>query len=141
MRRLLTALVMALFVLGGLASPLYAQAPKEPAKTETKQPAKPAAPKKAPLDLNTASEDELKALPGIGEAYSKRIIENRPYARKDELVKKKVNPLPSPRCRCARGHPILGRGRSVSHWHMIRPIRSVEPPALNGTTSRTGRAG
>jgi hypothetical protein len=36
MRRLLTALVMALFVLGGLASPLYAQAPKEPAKTETK---------------------------------------------------------------------------------------------------------
>jgi competence protein ComEA len=44
------------------------------------------------LDVNTASEDELKALPGIGEAYSKKIIENRPYARKDELVKKKVIP-------------------------------------------------
>jgi competence protein ComEA len=42
-----------------------------------------------------ASEDELKALPGIGEAYSKNIIEHRPYARKDELVKKKLIPQPT----------------------------------------------
>src|SRR5437867_2514286 len=93
MLRLITAMVVAVFALGSLTSPLYAQAGKEPAKTETKQPAnKPAAPKKAPLDLNTASEEELKALPGIGEAHSKKIIENRPYARKDELVKKKLIP-------------------------------------------------
>ena len=90
MLRLITALVVAVFALGAFASPLYAQAGTEPAKTETKQPAP--APKKATLDLNTASEDELKALPGIGEAYSKKIIENRPYARRDELVKKKVIP-------------------------------------------------
>ena len=43
-----------------------------------------------PLDINTATADELKALPGIGDAYSKKIIEQRPYNRKDEQVQKKV---------------------------------------------------
>jgi competence protein ComEA len=44
------------------------------------------------VDINSASADELKAIAGIGDAYSKKIIENRPYKRKDELVQKKVVP-------------------------------------------------
>jgi DNA uptake protein ComE-like DNA-binding protein len=45
-----------------------------------------------PLDINSASEKDLQQLPGIGEALSRKIVENRPYARTDELVRKKVIP-------------------------------------------------
>jgi competence protein ComEA len=61
----------------------------KPAKSETKGAAEK---KHAPLDINSATPAELETLPGIGTAYAKKIVDNRPYKRKDELVQKNVVP-------------------------------------------------
>lgn len=96
MARLLM-LVFALLFAVGVALPPAVTAQSTPAKVE-KSDAKSSkadtkgAGKKAPLDINSASAAELETLPGIGEAYSKKIVENRPYQRKDDLVQKKVVP-------------------------------------------------
>ena len=68
-------------------TPPKADSKMAPAAKETK-----AAPKAELLDINSATADELKALKGIGDAYSAAIIKGRPYKGKDELVQKKIVP-------------------------------------------------
>ncbi|MBI3825071.1 MAG: helix-hairpin-helix domain-containing protein [Candidatus Rokubacteria bacterium] len=97
MTRLLALIVALVFVAGAAVGPAAAQSKAKDAATkaaDTKAAAKDKVEAKSAkkLDLNSATEDELKALPGIGDAYAKKIVEGRPYKRKDELPKRKIIP-------------------------------------------------
>jgi competence protein ComEA len=44
------------------------------------------------IDINTATEAQLKTIPGIGDDYAKKIVAARPYTKKDQLKTKNIIP-------------------------------------------------
>jgi competence protein ComEA len=82
MLKLRHTLLAATLVLAPIFTAVAQSAPKPPA---------PAA-SSALIDINTANPDQLKSLPGIGDAYAKRILDARPFTSKDQLVSKGIIP-------------------------------------------------
>lgn len=87
-KNLVTRILVAIFALSLISG--MASAGVKGGET-TKKPAATAASADL-LDINSATKEQLDALPGIGEAYSQKIIDGRPYAKKTDLVRKKVVP-------------------------------------------------
>lgn len=81
-----------------LSAAVSPRAPGVPASAWAAQQAAPKAARPARsdlLDINTATADQLKALPGIGKEYARRIIAGRPYTAKNQLVNRGVLPQPA----------------------------------------------
>ena len=88
--RSFSRLVLALALTLSLAGSAFSQATSTASKPASKTPAATAPATGDKLDINTATKDQLEALPGIGSTYSQKIVDNRPYKTKTDLVNKKV---------------------------------------------------
>lgn len=84
MRRLLSLAV--------LASALHLVQPAAPALAQAGKITNATPDDASKVDLNTATPDQLKAIPGIGDAYAKRIVDGRPYTAKTQLTGKGIIP-------------------------------------------------
>jgi competence protein ComEA len=87
----LTMVLMAMVCLLG-AQPAATKKKAEKKADTAASAAKKSAPAGELIDINTATVEQLQTLPGIGDAYSKKIVAGRPYRAKTELAQKKIIP-------------------------------------------------
>jgi DNA uptake protein ComE-like DNA-binding protein len=87
-KKFMARIIIAIFALSLISGMAVGQAAKSSAKASTTMAAD-----SDLLDINSATKEQLDALPGIGAAYSQKIIDGRPYAKKTDLTRKKILPM------------------------------------------------
>jgi competence protein ComEA len=90
MKRLLSACITLVLAMGCISGTAWAQGGT--VKSTTKQATAVTTQTGTLTDINSATKADLEKLPGIGTAYSEKIIKGRPYAKKDQLVSKNIIP-------------------------------------------------
>jgi competence protein ComEA len=92
MKQMMSRIGVAVAALVVLSTLSFAQAPKPAKEPAAKKEHATASAKHELVDLNSATKEQLAALPGIGDAYADKIIAGRPYKSKSELKSKKIIP-------------------------------------------------
>ena len=92
MKPMMSRIGVALAALIVLSTLSFAQAPKPAKEPAAKKEHATTSAKHELVDLNSATREQLAALPGIGDAYADKIIAGRPYKSKSELKSKKIIP-------------------------------------------------